>query len=1676
MASNEKDPKAPSAATPDGAPKGTSATQPVNPGAAVGPEIIKGVGGLTSSSPATQGGTFIVPSNVKDPKAPAATPDGTSKGTSTTQPVNPGAAVGSEILEGSGGPFSSSLATGGGTFAVPSNFIASSSRKSPAGSVPTGKDKGVSAGEPSAANPAADPAKDTGPKGPSTAAGAGTDKVAAAQADLDQKLRHLARAKEDALSASEKKRRAPTKPGVVLGGNVTSGPSIEEANRILVDAGVAARAAEVALHETRVAQIPLTPEEEFGRLDLGVPLVLLPVRIETRFSRDANRLLVRIYPDEIFADGHEPELTAAELQAGRSYWAAVAAAPAATDSEADAWRALTQQYAAPRAAWIVRTTQPAGVGPDGRLTGDETLPAGIPTRARSWSRPVLARALPDRWILLLTVGTARRPPIVGRPILLSLALSLDPRRPAEGPGAPPPVDAWLTDFAVACEAGMGFSIETDSAMRTNGINRLMVLGVRSTLDPERSAVELENLFQAHHYHSGLAFVPQGTPTTNTLNYRTGYPAKDPGGQETFRVERRPARGAGDDGKRVATALGLREDLFDHVAGGDREEREAARAMMTVLWPATLGYWLEVLMDPLVPAATQAALREWAIANVQGRGPLPAFRVGRVPYGILPVTTVGAWKSASDDPKVESDLLRALQALLPSWREVQRSVRSLSHPAGPDGPDPNNSVFRVLNLLPSSDEIRRRVALGGQFVAQALEAQGIRQTAYWRDHLRLTREPLRRLGEGLPDPRLAAFMQANISERIDLPLVGDGPDGQVEYLEMLRTAAVDKLQSDELLHPEALRPWLYRLVRHAMLLELRRVARAMIETADPSISLGPIEPEVINVPGFADPSVEVFRAPAPTGSAEPSMQQRLLLSRLREGHPELGKFDEQLERLGKLRRSELERLLSETLDVSSHRIDAWVTALATRRLDTMRAARPRGVVLGAWACVEDLRIDAALRDLPGAPGVYQQQYGGGHIHAPSIDQAAAGAILRNAYIERYGSERDEVAVDLSPPRVRRALWLLDGVRQGLPLGALLGQQFEQGLRSQGGLPMMRFVAPLRAAFPLTPPVTPEAAGVGARERIEPRDVVDGLALHRDPVRARATVDALHPLDGERAAFEAELLRLVEGVDAVADLFTAESAFQTVKGQPAAAGASLAALARGERPPDPEVVRTPRSGRTVTHRVILRFPMPEAGESASWGTLGTVTPRAGASRSLEAWLDHVLGLPENIGCVVGPKGEGDDTAGDGSRWVSVRTLGLRAVDLLALLREDDLTQPSTELQQRIAVAGGLPAGSHAVDLFDLGTRPAPARSLGEVLALLRLLRPVLTRARPLRPADLAAPQTALDPTPAVPDLDVDRQGAALGDLQEALKRVVLAGEGVPTDLPASVAQVEGALRTASLFGIDRAYPAPGAPDIARYRALVAQARSVWAEAGRRVDAVARAAEPSARARAIFGDDFVALPPLVSANPALVAAAGAEAPAGHPHEAWKWLQQSARVRPPVGALSRLLAALRAVGHPWGLTVAQLPQMAGESWAGWRMATPPTREFVSLALLGPPTAAVTAAPTPIRWSAVVVDEWPERIPSAEETTGVAFHYRDPGAEAAQTVLVAAPPAPDQKWSVDLLERVLLDTLELARLRAVTPELLGTLRQYLPAVFLTENVRNEAVSTNLSESTRGEPSVQGAE
>jgi hypothetical protein len=118
------------------------------------------------------------------------------------------------------------------------------------------------------------------------------------------------------------------------------------------------------------------------------------------------------------------------------------------------------------------------------------------------------------------------------------------------------------------------------------------------------------------------------------------------------------------------------------------------------------------------------------------------------------------------------------------------------------------------------------------------------------------------------------------------------------------------------------------------------------------------------------------------------------------------------------------------------------------------------------------------------------------------------------------------------------------------------------------------------------------------------------------------------------------------------------------------------------------------------------------------------------------------------------------------------------------------------------------------------------------------------------------------------------------------------------------------------------------------------------------------------------------------------------------------------------------------------------------------------------------TAAPVPgSGLRGILIDEWTEVIPSAQEETAIAFHYDAPGGEAPQAILVAVPSGTGANWSLDDVVATLDETLDLAHMRTVDLETLG-LGQLAPGITLASNAENKTPSTDFSGRTIGEDTV----
>jgi hypothetical protein len=184
--------------------------------------------------------------------------------------------------------------------------------------------------------------------------------------------------------------------------------------------------------------------------------------------------------------------------------------------------------------------------------------------------------------------------------------------------------------------------------------------------------------------------------------------------------------------------------------------------------------------------------------------------------------------------------------------------------------------------------------------------------------------------------------------------------------------------------------------------------------------------------------------------------------------------------------------------------------------------------------------------------------------------------------------------------------------------------------------------------------------------------------------------------------------------------------------------------------------------------------------------------------------------------------------------------------------------------------------------------------------------------------------------------------------------------------------------------------------------------------------------------------------------------------PEKLITWFQRIAHVRDGAKRLQTLLMYSEAAGcsDNIGFQIAQLPKdkpdkdrwvglpdNTGKSIAGGRTSlaihTPGNLRFK-------PISPVTNSPIPI--SGLLIDDWVEVIPNPQETTGLTFQYDAPGAQAPQAILLAIPPDMNRPWNLDTLASIILETIELLKIRTVDMDALEGIGHFLPGSYFAFN------------------------
>ena len=1141
--------------------------------------------------------------------------------------------------------------------------------------------------------------------------------------------------------------------------------------------------------------------------------------------------------DVVLVIGTDSPLPAAEAAAADTYWAAVWRADGDPAAE-DAARADLRTAAGDAGvATIEKAYRPYNLADVPVLPLEKAdvqvmvatveFPTGIETTRVSWTRPATVSVLPERFVL---VGRSGEETVeaIGAPIASPLHVGPDPSVP-EGDGMHPeerdfkfPEElAWLADFDAALAAGMAMKVELTSAQAARGFEQLFVAGVRVSADAKAGRDLLEALLEHHHFgRSGLALVPQGAPTNNTETNAAAFTTVDDADGVFDDLEQgdlftpTPDPLEKRDGQWLAEALGVHDAALQRVHGSDGTDQLEARAMQLALWPATLGYFMDAMMAPVFDDEDVGATRAYFSRYVTGRGSVPAIRIGRQPYGVLPTTAFSRMRWL--EGRREGFLRRLYGLLRTAWSEWAMFAPSVAH-VGPT-PDPQQTLLDILGLHASSVEFHSRYARSLRHLYNHLNlvgaGAGFRAELQDRDLAEPGAELLEALGyEGTERPAILGLFFHGGQAILDGPLVDDRPLSETQairewttdhrnYLQWLLDAAATSLDAlrleDGFIDDRPPTALLYLLLRHALMqgyhatsYELHR-ANDVLEGAQ--LAELKREPTVVHVDTRASAQSEsrwgaLYKAePAITG-AQDVLVADYITELVQTNGAGAGSLREQLDALELLKdvaTARLERVFAEHLDCCGYRLDAWLLGLVSLQLEQMHSSqdegeegRRNGVYLGAYGWLENLRPKTAPLEpvtLPadvapefeeeGAPPFVHDPTNGGYVLAPSLDHALTAAVLRSGYLANASAGNPtSLAVNLSSRRVRLALSLLDGIRSGQGLGALLGYRFERGLHdAHATVELDRFVLALRKAFPLradklSPTKTDDDVPI---ELVEARNVLDGLALVE---HLRTTGNTAYPFGlmlpdasaTEAAAIAAQANALVDIYDALADVALAEGVHQAVRGNFDRASGTLAAYTTGQFPPEPDVVRTPTSGIAITHRVGLHLDPAAAAPAGA-------TPRAVAEPSVNAWLATVLPDLDQIRCKATWRDPVDGTAGE--TIVRMDQLGLQPIDLLYLVQTDS-QQAMTELDDRIvrrvlAAEALRPDAETSIQYME---RLTGFVTIFELAPLIRALRSLVLRSRPLQPGDIALHNEAKS----TDDTDVSVDRSRIADVQTLLDQL-------------------------------------------------------------------------------------------------------------------------------------------------------------------------------------------------------------------------------------------------------------------------------------------------------------------
>jgi hypothetical protein len=769
-------------------------------------------------------------------------------------------------------------------------------------------------------------------------------------------------------------------------------------------------------------------------------------------------------------------------------------------------------------------------------------------------------------------------------------------------------------------------------------------------------------------------------------------------------------------------------------------------------------------------------------------------------------------------------------------------------------------------------------------------------------------------------------------------------------------------------------------------------------------------------------------------------------------------------------------IREVIDLNSYRLDAWITSLATRRIMEMRAEPgfAKGIYFGAYGWVEQLVKDTTHPI--GADMVDTYGENGGIIHSPSSGQAVASAIFKNAFLNHreegtQNQSSNPFMLNLTSDRIQKSSFLLEGIRQGQKVEALLGYQLERYLHEHQPEDLHNEIYELREAYPLEENVSVENGQTAVMVQMS---VIDGI-------KAIGNKETLPVAPAKKAIVKKYIEKLEDTLDGSLDSLFYEAGYQVTQGNLSKAAAALDATKGAIEPPEIDSLKTKIPGVGIRHKIAMILTEPAT-------SFDIRNSKAFVEPVLESWLQNQLGGFDRIGCEVQLIPPDEDTPAIRVP-VKLSDLGIGYLDLF-YLSDDPVSDGAGELELRIwhyvrKQENINPEDRLTYNITD--TPPAGCRPLSHTLEVAKYANELLNRCRYLKSDDLTLEEEAIHyPKDALLRIKNDRLVpliTRLKNLQEAeLTTIFLIEE----------------LSRLDINEAKKALFAPDVIDLAKLQAeiseKVTQAELHLAEFNFDQAYYTAFEHLNAAAQVLFGKAFLLLPPALGSDKfhQIISSDSQHLLLGQDSEAQtrqevvqNWIEGIAQVRENTEAFENWQMVRRAwqgamsipadsawqivqgptlLQYPWvGLSKVEIDAVLQENYQAGQIYTsdedgspypladgryyPEGCESVVLDLPHNFSFAQNGQKTTVY--GLVVEEFSEHIPDEKVDTGVSFHYNAPNSEPPQSILLAVHPKSTMEssffWSEDDLKDILYDTMDLCKVRLVDLEALRDYGAVLP-------------------------------